>query len=170
MKRHSYKCAKTGTLVIPAVIKMFRAEGLSPLNDGTFVNMVPSTVLQLEVSAQIPAEMWEGSILVATDCLHWSNCGPIIHLRRVCTHRREGKAGVSIVSLPPPPLLLLQRVSLCCTSFLTAECKQIACLIFLCPLLCKRFSHFPANLMFFQLLTCSLSPLCNYELMCWCFK
>lgn len=57
MKRHSYKCAKTGTLVIPAVIKMFRAEGLSPLNDGTFVNMVPSTVLQLEVSAQIPAEM-----------------------------------------------------------------------------------------------------------------
>lgn len=109
MKRHSYKCAKTGTLVIPAVIKMFRAEGLSPLNDGTFVNMVPSTVLQLEVSAQIPAEMWEGSILVATDCLHWSNCGPIIHLRRVCTHRREGKAGVSIVSLPPPPLASLTK-------------------------------------------------------------
>lgn len=44
-----------GTLVIPAVTKTFRAEGFSPLNDVTFVNTVPSTVLQ--VGAQIPAEI-----------------------------------------------------------------------------------------------------------------
>ena len=46
-----------GTLVIPVVTETFRAEGFSPLNDATFVNTVPSTVLQLEMGAQIPAEM-----------------------------------------------------------------------------------------------------------------
>lgn len=48
MKRNSYKCAKTATFVIAAVTKMFRAEGFSLLNNLTFMNMVPSIVLQWE--------------------------------------------------------------------------------------------------------------------------
>lgn len=66
---------------------------------------------------------------------------------------------------------LLKRINLCCASFPTAECKQkTACLISICPLLCKRFSCFPANSMFLQLLTCSSSPHCNYEPTCWCLS
>lgn len=48
---------------------------------------------------------------------------------------------------------------------------QAACLSYLhLPPSVQTFQSLPANLMFFQLLTCSSSPLCNYEPMCWCFK
>lgn len=48
---------------------------------------------------------------------------------------------------------------------------QAACLPYLhLPPSVQTFQSLPANWMFFQLLTCSSSPLCNYEPMCWCFK
>lgn len=47
-----------GTLVILTAGTVCKAEGFSPLNNETFVSVVPSTVLQVDV--QIP----EGFILV----------------------------------------------------------------------------------------------------------
>lgn len=140
-----------GTLVILTAGTVCKAEGFSPLNNETFVSVVPSTVLQVDVQRD---SFWCKPSVPIT-------CGTRDARRQ---ERRESRCFSSFPFLLHAPL---KRINLCCANFLTAECKQkTACLISICPLLCKCFSRFPANSMFLQLLTCSPSLLCNYEPMC----
>jgi len=153
MKRHSYKHTKTGTLLIPVATKTFRTEGLSPLNGPR----CGPTSGCADPSPDARGICSGGKRLSPLMELRPNNSyGKILH-----TQERRGSRCYYSFSFFFP--LLLLRVSLCCTSFPTAEREQTACLSSICPLLCKRFSHFPANLMFFQLLTHSSSQLCNYE-------